>query len=527
MKLFLSHRIDIYGFSESIYFGVSQEGDEKLLSIDDILNYPDEIITYDVSNLLNQIRASYKGTLPIITDLGQMIKINAGRSKKTYPRGKYPWYFWNRLNRDIGEEKSKILYHIIREGTDQKEISSTLKLLAEKLKMYYEDSIERLQQSGQLDRFLNFENLVQQILHKRQLEGIHIDTDLLNNLIDELEVNKNALVNKLRFKHNLIDLNYRSIRLYLIKRGFEISSEDLSYFNLMSFLKTTKISSSLCKDIYNTLRVKSDFENLQQYIQEDGLIYPEFDCIGTITSRILIIHPHVQQLKKENRVIVQAKPGYSLLYCDFKQFEPGILASFSKDFIMIEMYNSNDIYSTFSEYLFGTNSLRKEAKVLFLSYLYGMSNKKLVKSIEAVIKTKDLSKKASATEFFSKFKELEMFKTTEFKKALELGYIDSEYTIRRNIKKTKKGKGLKSETRYVLGQLIQGTASFILKKSILDVSKNREIEFLVPMHDAVLYQVPEGKLGEMKRQIEICFIENFKQLCPEINVAVDFKLFTE
>ena len=527
MKLFLAHRIDVYGFSEPLYFGIFENGTSKQLSTEEILDYPDEIITYDLKNLLSQVRHSYKGKLPIITDLGQIIKINAGRPKKSYPKGRYPWYFWNRINRDIGEAESKRIYYVIREESDHNKILSTLELLAEKLKEYYIDSIKRLEESNQLDRFSNLENKVQQILHRRQIEGIHIDLDLLNSLIAELEVNKNALIHKLRYKYNLIDLDYRAIRLYLIEKGFEISSKDYDYFNLLSFLKTARITSSLCKDIYNALRVKHDFERLQQYVQDEDLIYPEFDCIGTVTSRILVPYPHIQQLKRENRKIFVAKPGYSLLYCDFKQFEPGILASFCDDKAMIEMYNKQDIYSTFSEYIFGTTTLRKEAKILFLSYLYGMSNRKLIKSIEKVIKTHGLSKSTSATEFFSKFIELEKFKSIESNKAREAGYIASEYTIRRNIRKTISGKGKISEMRFVLSQIIQGTASFILKKSILQVSKYPEIEFLIPMHDAVLYQVPKNKIEEKKSLIEACFVENFKKLCPQIIARVDFKPFEE
>lgn len=528
MKLFLSHKIDIYDFTEPIYIGLLEDGTIRRFSIEELIAYPNEIITYEVRNFLNQIRKIYKGKIPKITDYGQILKINSGKSKKSYPKGKYPWIFWNILNRDIGSEESEKIYYIIRVESEEHKIIIALEYIANKLKTYYETSILKIQESNQFSRFNGLENEIQQILHKRQLEGIHIDEAILKDLVKKLELNKNTLVNKLRYKYNIIDLNYKSIRLSLIDKGFEISNKDYNYFNLISFLKTTKITSELCNDIYITLRVKSDYEKLQQYIQEEGnLIYPEFDCIGTITSRILINYPHIQQLKKENRIVFKAKSGFTLLYCDFNQFEPGILASFSKDIIMIELYNSEDIYTTFSEYIFGTTLLRKEAKVLFLSYLYGMSNSKLISSIENVIKTKGLTKNTSATDFFSKFKALEKFKFLESEKAIEYGYIQSATTLRRNIIKTKTGKGKKSETRFVLSQLIQGTASYILKKSILEISKDPEVEFLIPMHDAVLYQVPTGKLEEKKNFIEDCFIKNYKNLCPEINATVDFKPFED
>src|SRR5690606_34842591 len=157
----------------------------------------------------------------------------------------------------------------------------------------------------------------------------------------------------------------------------------------------------------------------------------------------------------------------------------------------------------------------------------GMSNTKLISSIDNVIHTKGLTKNTSATDFFSKFKNLEAFKNLECAKAIDSTFIQSETALRRYIRKTTKGKGKKSETRFVLSQIIQGTASYILKKSILSVSQDTEIDFLIPMHDAVLYQVPTKKLEEKKKFIEKCFIENFLSLCPEINATVDFKAFED
>lgn len=528
MKLFLSHKIDIYDYSESIYVGVLEDGTVRRFKIEQIIDYPSEIVTYEIAHLLNQIRKVYKGKIPKITDFGQLVKINSGRSKKSFPKDKYPWIFWNRLKGDIGFEESKKIFTQLREETNEDKIFVILKFLANKLKAYYDDSIKIIQGSNQLERFINLENEIQQLLNKRQIEGIRIDPTILKNIIDKLEINKNELINKLRYKYNLIDLNYKSIRIFLISKGFKISSKDYDYFNLINFLKTTKISSEICNDIYITLRTKSDYESLLQYISEEGdLIYPEFDCIGTITSRVLICYPHVQQLKRENRIIFKAKSDYTLLYCDFNQFEPGILASLSKDEAMIKLYNSEDIYTNFSEYIFGTKTLRKEAKVLFLSYLYGMSNKKLINSIDDVIHTKGLTKNTSATDFFSKFKNLENFKNLECAKAIDSTFIQSETALRRYIRKTTTGKGKKSETRFVLSQIIQGTASYILKKSILSVSQDTEIEFLIPMHDAVLYQVPTMKLEEKKKIIENCFIESFLSLCPDINATVDFKAFED
>jgi len=289
MKLFLSHRIDSFGFLDTYFFGIFEDGSAKELTTDEILTYDFEIITYELPSLLDHLRLEYKGKLPTLTDVSQIFKLNAGRSKKSYSKNDLPWNFWNRIKRELGENETLAKFKIIRSSENKDEIFVVLKLLAETLKNSYEIAIEKLIESNQFKRFYQLENLVQQVLNIRQIEGITIDSDLLYALLKKLEMNKNLLINNLRYKHKIIDLNYKALRLYLIEKGFDITSKDYSYFNLISFLKAAKISSKLCNDIYITLRAKADFESLSQYIPEnDEIIYPSFDCIGTVTSRILI-----------------------------------------------------------------------------------------------------------------------------------------------------------------------------------------------------------------------------------------------
>jgi len=523
MQLFLTHRIDHFGFEFPIFLGLKDNGEEIKLTVNEILNYQGEIITYELPFVLDSLRTLYGGKLPAFIDISQIIKINTGRAKKSYPKNQLPWSFWIRLKNEIGEEKATLFFKIIRESKDETEIFTTLSELAILLKNLYLNSIIILKEINQISRFFEIENRIQQILNKRQIEGIYLNLEVLSEIVNKLETIKNHLINKLRYNHKITDLNYKSLRLQLIEKGFQISSKDYNYFNLIGYLKSAKINSQLCNDLYNALRAKSDFDSLSQYIPENiNKVYPVFDCIGTVTSRILIVTPHIQQLKKENRRVFIPKENYSLLYCDYNQFEPGILASFSNDDEMIALYNSEDIYENFSRYIFGTKSLRKEAKTIFLSYLYGMSDKKLVASIEKIIKNRGINNKISAQEFFSKFTELEKFKAKENEKMVEKGFIKSETTIIRYVRKTKEGKGKQSEKRFVLSQLIQGSASFILKKAILDTMEDKEIEFLIPMHDAVLFQVPSNKLKEKMTFIEKCFVDNYIKVCPKIEGSVDF-----
>lgn len=528
MKLFLTHRIDVFGFNIPLFFGIFENNLEKYLSIYDVINYKHEIITYQTTQVINELRKVYNGVFPHLSDISQLKKLNTCKSKKTFSQGTYPWNFWNMLKNEIGVDNTKKLFEELRESTPEDDVTDELRIICNKLKSYYSVEIKELKKTGQLKRYLEIENKIEQVLNQRQILGISIDIDKYEVLLSRLENSKNSLIKNLRFKYGITDLNYKSIRSFLISKGHMISIAGFDYSNLISYLKIQRISSELCNDIYNTLRVKSDYNGFLKYILENkNLIYPEFDCIGTITSRILVRYPNIQQLKRENRNIFKAKDHYTLLYCDYKQFEPGILASLSKDKIMKRFYNSGDIYEEFSLFIFNNKTLRKEAKVLFLSYLYGMSNPKLTTSINRIIKSKGLKKNASATDFFSKFKNMEKFKEKYTEISIDRGFVKSSFSLRRNLKLKNNNKAYKSEERFVLSQIIQGTASYILKKSILDCMNDKKIEFLIPMHDAVLFQVPSLKIEEKKILIEKAFVDNFKKVCPDINARVDFKSFDE
>ena len=80
--------------------------------------------------------------------------------------------------------------------------------------------------------------------------------------------------------------------------------------------------------------------------------------------------PALQNLRKENRDVILPDINMRLLYVDYSQFEAGILASMSKDELLINLYNQ-DIYNDLAQFVFGDKSKRGDAKVIFYRYMYG------------------------------------------------------------------------------------------------------------------------------------------------------------
>src|SRR5204862_3535033 len=68
-------------------------------------------------------------------------------------------------------------------------------------------------------------------------------------------------------------------------------------------------------------------------------VYPEFECIGTVSSRVIVRDPALQHIKKRYRDVLRADSGRVFVYPDYRQCEPGILANESGDLQLIDEVN--------------------------------------------------------------------------------------------------------------------------------------------------------------------------------------------
>ena len=175
----------------------------------------------------------------------------------------------------------------------------------------------------------------------------------------------------------------------------------------------------------------------------------------------------------------------NLSYIDYDQFEVGIMAALSGDTFMSEIYTNSDAYIGLSEAVFGNGSYRKKCKVLFLSYTYGMSIENILSSVD-----KQGGNQKVAKDYFSNFKTYEQWKEILYEKFKREGRIS---TICGNyLNRTNSSELTNKEKRSVVSHVVQGTGSYIFKSALMELSKQEEVEILIPMHDALLIQHPEA-----------------------------------
>jgi len=375
----------------------------------------------------------------------------------------------------------------------QANIQSFLECVAKLFTHLYDKDEEEVK------RFESIELRINNIIFKRQALGIRIDSEIAKNRCRILEKEIYSIKNALQLDYEIYTPDNQKLQLYYLKsKGYNIIDTPLYTF------KIRRNEDPICRLFYQLLRNKQDLDSLLYILAHWGgaeRTHPSFLGFGTITSRIILRQPALQNLRKTNRDIVISDKGMKLLYPDYSQFEAGILASLSDDDELISLYNT-DIYTDIAEKVLKDKDKREEAKIIFYRYMYG-----------------DTTLDDQSNIYFKKFKKLQEYLKIAHQKLLSDLKIGTTNGNFRHMKE-------EEEISWSLSHIVQSFASLIYKNALIRVQKEiSSVEFLIPMHDATLYQVDRNNYEEYKEKIEHIYIDEFKKICPKIEPRVNFDEF--
>lgn len=267
---------------------------------------------------------------------------------------------------------------------------------------------------------------------------------------------------------------------YLEPKGFDFSGVNVNY--VLNFVQMQDL---FAEDLLRLRKIAGSRKVLAAIPYSQKRIFPIVDWFGSITSRIYYKDPSLQNLAKTHRDVLMPDPGKAFSYVDFDQYEAGIMAALSGDQNLLQLYANGDLYDLAAKEIFNDSGKRKEAKRLFLSYAYGMKRKNLVDAAYA-----SGAERKATRDFFDQFREFEQWKvslTNEFERESKIGTVLGNYLVR-----DQKDELTAKEKRSAVSQVVQGTASLIFKKVLLELRNEEQVQLKVPMHDAALFQHPIG-----------------------------------
>ncbi|MDV6169684.1 DNA polymerase [Flavobacterium sp. DG1-102-2] len=483
------------------YIALFIESQWHILNIDDFedykilhaFNYKDTYITSQVSDLIQYVHSMGYKSLPKIIDLQCFDKQMAQEGKEfiDYER----WTVINSLKHHHIIDSSFLLHN------------NNFREFLEHIANLYITLTSNLEEKN---RFESIELPINKIIYKRQKLGVRLDHKKLSSRCRDLELSIYKIKNELQFKHNIFTPDDEKFQItYLKSKGYNIV-QSIPYT-----FKIWKTEDTICNLLYNLKRNQKDLESLLFMLTHHGgkeRTHSMYLGFGTITSRIILKQPALQNLRRTNRDIIIADKGYKLLYIDYSQFEAGILATLSKDKKLIELYKS-DIYTDIANNLlnekpYSDHEKRKVAKIIFYRYMYG-----------------DKSLNEAAQNYFLEFKSL-----TKYRNEID-GRIQADGkvgTSAGNFRKASNADLLANNTSWSLSHVIQSTAALIYKNAV--IRTNIEVptaQFLIPLHDATLYQLNVNNFNVLKSKIETIYKQEFEKVCKQISARINFNEFYE
>lgn len=369
--------------------------------------------------------------------------------------------------------------------------------------------------------------------------GFAIDFEEVNRQKVELTERKAQLEELLKVHFGNINFNsvqqlskvlYQEKKLHLLNEippNFKQSTDTKTLKILAKYDEGCKLLVEY-KDIVKHL--SSFVEKLPEMVKPDGKIHGSFKQTGTVTGRFSSVNPNMQQQPKEARKMFVAPEGYLILGADFSAQEPRLLAHFTQDPVLLDIYEQGkDLYSTYASLHYkrpyeevyknpdGSDTKERKAfKVVILAIMYGMTEKSLADTLGI----NELEAKTLIDSFYKGSPRVAKWIEHNKETARKTGYVETLFGRKRRLPDAKsqdKWERMRAE-RQTTNARIQGSASEQTKLVMIEAGKKlrsmsregREFRLLATIHDEVLFQVPEDITREEVDIIESLMVDTVK-----------------
>ena len=357
---FVIYLPDPFGVNASVYAVATRT---NLLLLEPLEIRADvKTISYELPVLIDDLRRNNVPLPGDIIDISEAIRLSIGISKAD--GGEQKWGFWKRIKTHFGSAPAWRQARDIFEGRATRpegdELMAVVGGLANAVVKLWVDIQALLDSSQELRRFFEVEVPVAQIFYQRQFDGIAIAPDKIAKMLEIAASEKYISYRKIA---DILDvsptgLNYWNIQRYLGDTDVPILDDDVNGYSLRDRLRMASEKSVFAQAFTEYMDASRDVSVLTRLADANHRVFPVFHPCGTISARILVSDPHIQELRKRFRHVVAGDEGMDLVYFDYSQFEPGIMASLSGDKSLIDLYNQGDVYAALSIALFGDASSR-------------------------------------------------------------------------------------------------------------------------------------------------------------------------
>ena len=379
------------------------------------------------------------------------------------------------------------------------------------------------------------------ILNLMQLNGVSVDTELLNSMSDilgnqlhQIKVEMFELIGhefNLNSPKQLSELLFNELNLpptRKTKSGFSTDAQSLDDLKTTLDLGNATEADPRSYEVLSRIlefreisKIKSTYVDALPSLvnKKTQRIHTTYRQTGTSTGRISSNDPNVQNIpvrtelgRKVREAFIPKTPLNTLLAADYSQIELRVLAHFSNDLGLLQAFrNGEDIHNATASLVYNveasdvTKNMRRIAKILNFGVIYGLS-------AHGISRQTDLTQK-EGKEFidiyFEKYPGILNYLEDVKKTCRETGYVETILGRRRYFPDVNSSNfRVRSQAeRAAINMPIQGTAADIIKVAMIQIQNKIEetklnSQMILQVHDELIFEVPRNEIEVMESILE-------------------------
>ena len=269
-----------------------------------------------------------------------------------------------------------------------------------------------------------------------------------------------------------------------------------------------------------------------------GRVYTEFKQTVTVTGRLSSVNPNLQNIpiRTERGRLVRkafvAEKGQKLISADYSQLELRILAHITGDSNLCRAFEEGlDIHASTASEIFNvplkevSSDLRRKSKAVNFGIAYGQG----VYGLSETLSISRAEAKQIIESYFKKFKKIKDYIETVKEELPKKNYVKTLYGRKRFFDPSDlKHPRLKSAVeRAAINAPLQGTASDLVKKAMIDLNESLPIPILSQVHDELLFECPfESVKRESQEILSLMEKEDVLKVPLKVNLSFGDNWFT-
>ncbi len=250
---------------------------------------------------------------------------------------------------------------------------------------------------------------------------------------------------------------------------------------------------------------------------KDGRVHTTYAQAVAITGRLASNNPNLQNIPirtaegRRVRRAFTAPQGSVIVSADYSQIELRIMAHLSGDKTLIAAFqNGEDVHRRTAAEVFGiapenvSPEQRRYAKTINFGLIYGMGQYGLAKSLGI----DNLSAKTFIDRYFARYPGVAEYMQRTKEQAAAQGYVETLFGRRLYLPdiRNKNANARAGAERAAINAPMQGTASDLIKRAMIDVSRwlsddLLQSKLIMQVHDELVLEVPEAELDLVKEKL--------------------------